>query len=232
MGSKDAITMLNNVRDNLSEFLSSAEMTNPGAGNNWTNRMLLVNLNKAKDRVWVIIKMVRENYFQTSDTITLNSSTKEYALATNFRHLIGIKCTTSGSESIIFRRASEQTVEFQTMDALPLNSGESTSELLYDIIAQAKIKFANYPPGALTVAYDYIPKLDDYTLSGSSTSNVDDEHTEFMEAYCTYKSLLKQPTDERIKYWLGEIQRLEKVVADSAKQRNQRESRRIEAFRV
>ena len=44
--------------------------------------------------------------------------------------------------------------------------------------------------------------------------------------------LFGYPRDERIKYWLGEIQRLEKVVADSAKQRNQRESRRIEAFRV
>ena len=232
MGSKDAITLIGNVRDNLSEPLSAAELLNASAGSTWTNAVLLKNLNKAKDRAWAIIKRVRENYFQTSDTLSLVAGTKEYALATNFRHLVGIKCTTGGYESLRFRRSDQMTVEFQTVDAMPQNSGNAPSEMLYDIIAQSKIKFANYPPTTLTAAYDYIKSLSDYTLSGSSTSDIDDEHTEFMEAYATYKSLLVQPSDVRIKFWLTEIQRLEKVVEDSARQRNQRESRRIEAWSI
>ena len=232
MGSKDAITLIGNVRDNLSEPLSAAEVLISTSGSTWTNAVLLKNLNKAKDRVWVIIKKVRENYFQVDDTLSLVTGTKEYALATNFRHLIGLKCTTSGYESLRFRRSSQQSKEFQAVDALPANSDNSPGEMLYDVIAQSKIKFANFPPSSLTVAYDYIKLLADYTLSASSTSDVEDEHAEFMEAYCTYKSLLIQPSDVRIKFWVTEIKRLEMIVEESAKQRIQRESKRVEPWTI
>lgn len=232
MGAKDAITLLNNVRDNLNETLDSTAMTDPTAGSNFTNRFLLECLNKAKDRVWEIIKGVREDFFQTSDTITLSSATKEYALASNFRSLVGMKCTTGGYESLQFRRTDQGTREFQDRDALPSGNSGNVYEMLYTIIAQSKIKFADFPPAALTVNYDYIRYLADYTLSGSSTSDVDDEHREYMEVYATYKALLKNPEDKRIAGFARDIERLEPKVIKSVKIRNQRESVHVEPFTI
>lgn len=231
MGPVDAITILNGVRDNLNEPLDGSLMTDPVQGSTYTNQYLLHCLNKSLDRAWAVIKGVRENFFQISDTITLSTSLKEFSLASDFRDLIGIKTTTSGYETLKFTRLSQETASFQYLDALPA-SGGTVSELFYAIIAQSKIKFATYPPAALTVAYDYIQRLTPYTLSAASTSNIDDEHQEFLEGYTTYKALLKNPGDQRIASWRPEISRLEENMMKSVKQRNQRESRRIEPFSI
>lgn len=232
MGSKDAVTLLNNVRDNLSEPLSAADMLISTAGSNFTNSYLLECLNKAKDRVWEIIKEAREDFFQTADTITINATTKEYALASNFRSIVGLKCTTGGYETLKLRRVDQGTREFQERDALPADGSQNGGELIYTIIAQSKIKFADFPPASLTLSYDYIRILADYTLSGSSTSDVDDEHREFMEAYATYKALLKNPEDKRLMGFKSDLARLEPNVARSVKIRNQRESVHVAPFSI
>ena len=230
MGSKDAITLLNNVRFNLGEILDATSMTDSNAGTQFTNGFLLECLNKAKDRVWEIIKGVREDYFQTADTITITAATKEYALASNFRTLEGLKCTTGGYESMQFRRVDQGTREFQDRDALPADGSGDGRELLYCIIGQSKIKFADFPPTTLVLNYDYIKVLTDYTLSASSTSDVDDEHRDFMEAYATYKALLPRAGDLRIKNFAQEIIRLEPNVIKSVRIRNQRESIHVQPF--
>lgn len=230
MGSKDAITLLKNVRINLGESLTDADMTDLGAGVRWTNRDLLEFLNKGKDREAEILRAARENYFQVADSITINASTKEYALASNFRKLVGIKCSTSGYETLRFREVPQDTREFQGRDSIPAGDSTNNWELIYCIIAQSKIKFADFPPTTLSVAYDYIKVLADYTLSGSSTSDLDDENAEFREAYATYKALLVYPTEKGIPVWANDIKRLEMIVTKSVSKRNQRESVYVEPY--
>src|SRR3990167_5581702 len=232
MGSKDAVTLLTRIRSNLSEPLSAVDMLVAGSGSQWTNTELLAALNKGKDRLWDIIRMAREDYFQVAAVtpLSLVVATKEYALAGAVRQLVGLRCTTSGYEDLRFRRVDQSAREFQDRDALPAGDNTSDSEMIYDLIGTGTIKFADFPPTALTVAYDYIGYLSDYTLSGSSTVDINDELTEYMEAYATWKVLGKMPSDTRIKFWGSEITRLEVVALKSVGKRNIRESEYVEPY--
>lgn len=225
MGSIPATTLISNMRDELNEPVSASDLLVLTAGNVWTNSFLLVNLNKGKDQLWDIIRRARGDYFQTSATISLTTGTKEYALASDFRQLQGMKCTTQGYEYILFRRVGQGTSEFQIRDASPAPGNVNANEMIYDLIAQTKIKFADFPPSALTVNYDYIQYLADYTLSGSSTVNINDELLDYVEAYAIYMSLLKNQEDKRIPLWRDRIKELEQDVLVSVSKRNIRESR-------
>lgn len=232
MGSKDAVKLLTNVRSNLSEPLSAADMLVAGAGSQWTNTELLEALNKGKDRLWDTIRMVREDYFQVAAVtpLSLVTTTKEYALVGAARQLVGIRCTTSGYEDIRFRRSDQSSREFQERNALPAGDNSNDRELIYDIVGTSTIKFADFPPTSLTVAYDYITYLSDYTLSGSSTVDINDELAEYMEAYATWKALGKMPSDTRLKYWASEVDRLETVALKSVSKRDIRESQYVEPY--
>lgn len=225
MGSKSATTLITNIRDELNEPLSASDLLVSTAGNIWTNSFLLENLNKGKDQLWDIIRRAREDYFQTSSTISITTSTKEYALVSDFRQLKGLKCTTQGYEYLLFRRVDQGTEEFQIRDAAPSPGNVNANEMIYDIIAQAKLKFADFAPAALTLNYDYIQILADYTLSGSSTTNINDELLDYAEAYAIYLSLLKNPEDKRIPLWRDRIKSLEEDVFMGVSKRNIRESR-------
>lgn len=232
MGSRDAITLLNTIRSNLSEPLDAIEILIADKGGQWTNTELLSALNRGKDRLWDIIRLDREDYFQVSAVtpLTLTSSTKEYAMATLARQVVGMRCTTSGYESLDFRRVSQATKEFKDRNALPLGQSFGMGELIYDVVATNTIKFADYPPTTLTVAYDYITALADYTLSGSSTVDINDEILEYAEAYGTWKALGKVPGDSRVKFWGTEIERLEKMVLKSVSKRDIRQSEFVEPY--
>lgn len=232
MGSKSATTLLTNIRSNLSEPLSAADMLVAGAGSQWTNTELLEALNKGKDRLWDTIRMVREDYFQVAAVtpLSLVTTAKEYALVGAARQLVGIRCTTSGYENIRFRRADQSTREFQERNALSAGDNSEDNEMIYDIVGTNTIKFADFPPTPLTVAYDYITYLLDYTLSGSSTVDINDELAEYMEAYATWKALGKVPSDTRLKYWVSEVDRLESVALKSVAKRDIRESEYVEPY--
>lgn len=232
MGSKDAITILTNIRSNLSEVLDAVEILIPEKGSQWTNSELLANLNKGKDRLWDIIRQDREDYFQV-DAVTplsLVPATKEYPLTALARQLVGMRCITSGYESLEFRRVDQSTREFKTRNALPSGQSVGIGELIYDVVGTNTVKFADYPPATLSVDYDYITALPDYTLSAVSTVDVNDEVVEYEEAYATWKSLIKVPSDTRVKFWGSEIARLEKVVLKSVSKRDIRQSEYVEPY--
>lgn len=235
MGSIPATTFIKNIRFNLSEPIADASLTDANAGSEWINSELLENLNKAKDALWEVVKDVREDYFETTGaTISLDSATKEYSLASGFRQLRGLKITTSGYESIRLRRVDQEADEFHVVDAIPANgNGWNTGSLIYDIIGTSKIKFANYPPTSLTLSYDYIGVLPDFTLSGSSTVDLNDELREYMEGYAAMLSLGKKPTDKRLEFWASQVKdggRLHRSVIRRVAKRNIRESKRVQPY--
>lgn len=231
MGTKSAITLLTNVRDELNEPLSASDMLLPAAGSNFTNSFLLECLNKSKDRLWDMVRLNNENYFQTSTTISITPSTKEYPIgATDFRQLIGIKVTTSGYEYIRLRGVGQGTKEFQWRDSVPSGNTTYLDELIYDIISQTTLKFADFPPIALTLQLDYIQYLADYILSAASTVNLNDELAQYLEAHTCYLALLHTPEDKRIPLWREEIKRLEPIVIRSSGQRNLRDSEYVEPY--
>jgi len=207
MGSIAATTLIKNIRENLNEPVLDSELTNADAGQQWKNSALLEHLNKGKDRLWDIIREVREDYFEeTSNTsVTLDGNTKIYSLPTNFRELISIKVTTSGYEYIGFRKVNQYNDEYKSLDKYTATSPNGTTEIIYDIVGTYKLKLANYPPATLATSIDYIKWLADYTLSASSTTDIMDEWREFMEGDATRRALMKTPTDPRLKTWQEEV---------------------------
>lgn len=229
-----ATTFIKNIRRNLAEPLSDAEILIGSSGSNWTNEEILEALNKSKDDAWDIIRSVREDYFQvTGATVSMSATVKEYTLATTFRQLQGLRITTSGYEYLKLRRVEQGTREFQETDALPLSNPSTTGELIYCIIetgGSSKIKFANYPPVALTLTYDYIKVLDDMTLSASSTIDIFDECRRFIEADATAELLGKNPEDKRFSRWEKKTERYEEKLKRSVSKRELRESSYVEPY--
>lgn len=232
-GTVPATTKIKHIRSNLNENLASDnDLILPGAGTVWLNSDLLEYLNKAKDRACSIVRQVREDYFQvTGATLSLVANTKEYSLATGARQLVGAKITTSGYEYMRFRAVSQSTREFQERDAVPAGDASELWEMIYDIIGVGKIKFADYPPRALTMSYDYIAQLADYTLATDSVLDINDEWREFEEAYATRLALIaKVGGDPRVPIWDNEIKRLEPILIKMASKRQIRESEYVEPF--
>src|SRR3990167_7511280 len=183
MGSIGATTFITNVRVNLSEPIDSSQNEVATAGNEWIQSELLENLNKAKDHLWEIVKKVREDYFITiGATLSLTASAKSYAFAAGFRHLTAIKITTSGYEHLRFQALGQGTNEWKTRDAAPNDSSQDLDLFYYDIVGSSKLLLCNFPPAALTAEYNYIGVLADFTLSASSTIEIDDELRYFLES--------------------------------------------------
>lgn len=233
MGSVSATTKIGRVRVNLNEVLPDSDAEVAGAGSRWLNSELLSYLNKSKDRLVILLREVREDYFFTSGaTISLNTTTKEYSLASGVRQLTGLKITTSGYEHIRLKRMDMSNPAWQSRDALPAGNSAGISTLYYDIVGSGKIKFCDFPPAALTLSYDYDGVLADYTLSASSTVDLNDELSEFEEAYATRLAYNKYPEEaDRRKVWDAEILRLEPIVKSAVSSRNIREPRYVQTWR-
>lgn len=234
MGSIPATTYIKHIRWNVSEPVSDAELVLPGAGSTWTNEEILENLNKAKDDAWDLIRATRESYFQVlGATISLNSTTKEYSLAADFWQNTGLKITTSGYEGVRLRLRDMDTKEFQDRDAVPQGYTADNDELLYCIVEVGgtfKIKFADYPPTNLTLSYDYIKILPDFTLSGSSMIDISDTVRRFIEASATEMLLLRDAGDKRLPAWTRRRERMEAKVIQSVSKKEIRESTYVEEY--
>lgn len=236
VGTVPATTFIKNIRANLSENLAGdADLLDPNQGTNWTNSQILEYLNKAKDRTWDIVRNVREDYFLvTGATLSISASTKEYALASNFRQLVGIKVTTSGYEYISLRAIALNSREFKVRDAIPSGNSSNIDELVYTVVTTSTsgmvLKLADYPPTSLTLTYDYVQYLADFTLSASSVVNINDELREFIEAYATRLALAKIPSDTRIQFWDMEIKRLQEIVTASVSDRQIRDPEFVDDY--
>lgn len=231
MGSKAATTLIKNIRRNLSEPVSDDDLTNAASGGDWTNTDLLEHLNKAKDRLWDVVRTVKKDYFEiTGNTsLALVSTSRNYALPATFRELVYLKITTPGYETIKFLPLGQETELFKVLFSDP--DAHADSEVLYyDVIGVERILFANFPPVTLATEMGFIAALADYTLSASSTSDLRDEWAEYIEAYATMLAVGKTPGDSRIAFWNREIARLEPKVAASVAPRQVRDPEYVEAY--
>lgn len=232
MASPAATVLIKNVRINLNEPLAQdSDLLVASSGSNWLNSDLLVHLNRGKNRLWDLIRRVRENYFLTTgSSLSITSATKEFTLPTDFRQLVGIKCTTSGYEYLKFTASNTSDEEWKSRDAVPSGNSQNVDDLLYVIVGNSKIKFADYPPTSLTLSLDYINVLADFTLSASSTIDINDEQCDWLEAYVTKKALMKTPTDLRLPAWDAELDKLTLMVIDSVSGRQIRDAEYVEGY--
>lgn len=232
MGSLAATTFISNIRVNLNEsHESAADLLVPTAGSQWKNSELLENLNKSKDRLWEIIREVREDYFLTIGTsLNLTASAKSYDLAAGFRQLKAIKATTAGYEDLQFESLDQSSREWKERDALPASANADAGILYYDIVGTAKILFCNFPPAAITAVYNYVGILSDFTLSASSTVDIGDELREFLEGYATWLSFAKTPTHIAVPWWKEHLPLLERRVVKSVSKRQIRDPKRVAPF--
>lgn len=230
MGTIPATTLIKNVRENLNEPIPDTDLVLSGAGAAWTNGALLEHLNKSKDRIWDIVREVRENFFMVTDYtgITLNSSTRIYDFPTDFRQLVKIKATTPGYEFIVFRKVDQTNEEFKQREKNTSSINDTNAELLYDVIDTGRLKFADFPPATLATSIDYVQYLADYTLAVNSTTEIMDEWREFLEADTTRRALSKTPTDARLPYWVDQVQKLEPKVKQSIARRDIRDKVYVE----
>ena len=234
MGSKAATTLIANIRENLNENIPTASLVDGNAGTKWKNTRLLEHLNKGKDRLWDLLRSVREDYFLITGnaSITLTSSTREYTLPTRFWQLRGIRVTTSGYEAMTFRHVDMSKEEWKDVYAQPQGSDSNLTEgdMIYDIVAQSVLKLANFPPTTLATSIDYIESLADYTLATDSTSNNPDVWAEYMEAYATLLALERDPADARIKIWKDKLLGLKGDVIKSVAKRQIRDAEFVEPY--
>lgn len=225
-------SLIRTIRYNLDENLSDQDILSPDLGNKWTNTELLNRVNRAKDRAWQIIRGVREDYFITlGATLSLVAGTKSYNLATGFRQLVAIKCTSSGYETLAFRAVGMDQQEWKERDRIP--SGNSPGmELIYCIVSAEPSKFltADFPPTSLTAEYSYIGTATDYALNGSTSSELPDEVREYMEAYATMMAYGKYSSDPNRKFWEKEVERLEPKLIESVSRRQIRDSKRVTPY--
>lgn len=240
MGSIAATTFIANIRTNLSEPIDSSQNEVATAGNEWTQSELLEYLNKAKDRLWDIIRKVREDYFVTvGASLTIAANTKKHNLAAGFRQLTAIKITSSGYEDITFRSLDQTTDEWKKRDAVALNDTDETGIFYYDIVEEGgthKLLLCNFPTRAYTAEYNYVGVLADFTLSASSTLALNDELREFLEGYATWLALAKKPTDPRLGFWKDHLfspnaqVNLHQRVIDSVSKRQIRDPKYVEPY--
>lgn len=233
MGSIAVTTFIKNIRSKfLNEQIDDADLANPGAGTNWKNSEIVEYFNMAKDDLWDLVKNARLDYFEVTNAtpLALVPGTKEYALASGFRQLVGIRVSTTGYEHVSFRRLGQATEEFRLRNSLAAGNSQGIAELVYDIIGTATLKLADYPPASMTVPYDYIGFIADVAIADLSISQINDEWRRYLEVRTAWWALQKNTADPRFAILDRSSKEYERKITESIAPRDISQPVYVEAF--
>lgn len=185
------------VRDLLDE--SSASF--------WTDATLNRYINRAKDRVWVRVRSLNEDYFiarRTSEdgavtilgssyncntSLTLSTSTRYFTLPPDFSEMKQIECITSGYEDLMFHYRDINSPDMRA--AMAITDALAPGDFYFDIIEKRTLVIAPYTDTELDIRVTYVQQQPDM-----ESASEDSDYLEFpyplhlaVEAYATALAL-------------------------------------------
>ena len=161
------------VRDNLDEDTASF----------WTNPQLTRMINRAKDRVWVEVRKLKDDYFllnrsSTDGTVTIlgesyatssfqipSGNTFTRTLPPDFSEMKRIEVITSDYEDVQFFYRDFADFNFRSLRAI--TSDQTPSSFLFDIVAERTLAYAPRSSIALDLRLWYVPILADLSDDGN-----------------------------------------------------------------
>lgn len=177
------------VRDNVDEATAAF----------WTNAQLLRFINRAKDRVWVEVRKLKDDFFLINRTsldgsltilgstydassFRLVATTKEYTLPSDVVELKLIECITSGYESTRFTFADLASSEVR--DLRTLTENQSPVGFLVDLVGERTFSISPATDTTLDLRIWYVPILGDLA---EDADTMEMPHPLYMavEAYAT-----------------------------------------------
>lgn len=178
------------IRDNLDEATASF----------WTNPQLLRFINRAKDRVWVEVRKLKDDYFlvnraSTDGVVTILSesyATSSFQIPTgdtftrtlppDFSEMKRIEVITSDYEDVQFQYRDYADPDFRVLRAL--TSDQTPSLFLFDIVSERTMAYAPRSNTALDLRIWYVQSLADLS---ADTDTMEIPHPLYLavEAYAT-----------------------------------------------
>ena len=121
----------------------------------------------------------------------LVTTTREYALPPNFKHLRLIESLTAGYEHLRFIKSNLDDEDFREGRRLTSNN-EFTTDVLYDIagVNPGTMVFSRYPPAALTLRLWYVRTPTELTARGDVLSDFPIEAIPLMARWAAGNFLL------------------------------------------
>lgn len=191
-------------------------------------------LNEGKDEVWSALKQLNDEYFLVFSQSTvstdpyyfgpLTTSTREYALPSDFREIKFIEVVTQGYTNAQFVYKDPTSPEFRDARRLANSGGPNSNTnnlfFLYTIVGKNQFVMADFPPIPLTLKLWYIRSLADYEPSDS----VDEILFPYTKKICTYavrKALLSTQDQAMWAAWKQEWRDGIISVTSTAAPRNQ-----------
>jgi hypothetical protein len=174
-------------------------------------------LNEGKDELVKIIREANENFFETSASGTISSTTTPNAstitLPADFSRLRNIRATSSGMEDVIFQYMNQSDYRFRQalLDGGSFGSGGGI--LYYDFQGLGTMILA---PGAdmdMTYTMDYIQTVSDMSLPTDEPTQIPAEHHGFIVTWAVVECMRKVE-DARLDQYQSKLEyQKESVVA-------------------
>lgn len=160
------------VRDNVDESTAAF----------WTDAQILRYLNRAKDRVWLEVRKLKDDFFMETRSSTDGSltilgdsyaassfaivaGTRDYTLPPDFVEMKLVEVITSSYEQIRFVHADLAHPDMRA--ALEIVDNQNPGYFLYDIIAARTMRIAPKSNTALDLRISYVQIIPDLSGEGS-----------------------------------------------------------------
>lgn len=189
-------------------------------------------LNEGKNELVKVIRQANENFFQTSTSTTISTTTAPnpsiVSLPTDFAELRNLKVTNVGYEDIAFEKMSQSDNRFKQALIDGGNFASGRGLFFYDFVAST-IRFS---PGAdidLGLTIEYIQTISDMTLPDDYPTGIPTEHSDFMVTWAT-RECLRSIKDPRKTDWDEKIDEQGTRIIESVNTRQIREPKFVIGF--
>lgn len=180
------------VRDNIDEPSS----------NYWTDAELNRRIADRQRELWTKVYQLKDSYFlsATPATITLAAGTFAYTLPSDFFRALAIRTTTSGLQTITWRRVDPSSPEF--LDGLRSDlTVINPVEFMYAIVGNNTLWVSPIPQSVLAARMDYIARTVAVSAD-TDTFQLPDEFLSWIQYMVTADALAKGPVGDK-EYWLA-----------------------------
>jgi hypothetical protein len=208
------------------------------------SRALMSHLNMGKDEVWMVMKDLKEEFFQTASQSTnasadyyfppLTTGVRQYTLPEDLRSIEFIEVTTPNYQGASFTYAKMNSTEFKEARKISNELGgpdpnTDFNNYIYTIMGQDQFVMAQYPALDLTITLWYTFALPDFEM-GDEISQILFPFVKKIAEYAAKKAMLGTQDVGQFSAWTKEWRDSLINCVQAAGQRNDADVEIVESF--
>lgn len=190
-------------------FLARAKIKDLGL-RRWTEPELVAAANEGKNQLVKIIRQAREDFFFTTTTGTISTTTapnpSTVTLPSDFIELKDLRVTSNGYESIDFVFLDRVDPKFRYALQMGGDFSGGGGVFYYDIMGMSTLVLAPGSDIEMSLAIDYIQYVPNMTLPSDTVASIPEEHQDYIVNHIVCECL-RETGDPNLRAYLLKLER-------------------------